>query len=217
MTPEQQAAVEAYKQHGSQRLAADALGISRSALRDRLANAEKWQEAPEGQKAAIEASGLDIGTAKHGWRVIQHEDGSRDSVFWKAEAADRKQFLDDLKEAFSDIKPVAAIDPPSNGLADLMTVYPLMDAHIGMHAWGRWRKRPSRSSARPLNGSPRSMGLCASASCGGTTTRTAIISSRWACCSDTAKTRASSSKTWSGMYTGTNGAGRQLSPITATR
>ena len=87
MTPAQREAMDAMAEHGSQRAAAQALGISRRALRERLHFAQKWLDAPEGQKAATEAAGLDIGTARHGWRVIPREDGGRDSVFWKAEDA----------------------------------------------------------------------------------------------------------------------------------
>ena len=39
-----------------------------------------------GQAEAMSASGLDISNARHGWRIIQHADGSKDSVFWKAPA-----------------------------------------------------------------------------------------------------------------------------------
>lgn len=99
-------------------------------------DAQKWNEAPEGQKAAIEASGLDIATAKHGWRVIQREDGSRDSVFWKADTGGEDDLLDRIKSAFADIPTAEPIPAPPHKAKDLLTLYPIADAHIGMLAWG---------------------------------------------------------------------------------
>ncbi|WP_372570343.1 hypothetical protein [Ruegeria jejuensis] len=137
MTPKQQEAVDAMRIHGSQRAAAAALGVSRSTLRSRLDSAKRWEDAPEGQKSAIAVSGLDIGTAKHGWRVIQHDDGSRDSVFWKAEAPAPEEIIESVRGAFEGLSVAPNIDPPSQVMSDLCTVYPVMDLHYGMLAWGK--------------------------------------------------------------------------------
>jgi hypothetical protein len=135
MTPAQREALDAYEQHGSQRKAAAALGISKSAMQQRLVAAERWLNAPEGQKAAIEASGLNISAAKHGWRVVQHDDGSRDSVFWKADEQEQQDMLERIKEAFEDLPAADPIPAPAHKAKDLLTLYPIADAHIGMLAW----------------------------------------------------------------------------------
>lgn len=90
----------------------------------------------EGQKAALEASGLDISSAKHGWRVIQHEDGSRDSVFWKADEQEQNDLFQSIREAFEDLPAADPIPAPQHKAKDLLTLYPIADAHIGMLAWG---------------------------------------------------------------------------------
>lgn len=122
----------------TQRKIADELGISIDAVKDRFRRAKQWQTVTPGQAAAMEVSGLDVTNARHGWRVVQHEDGSRDSVFWKAEESEEQaSFLEAVREAFEGLAPASAVLPPTYSDADLMTVYPIGDAHIGMRAWQR--------------------------------------------------------------------------------
>jgi len=133
ITPAQQEALDALEQHGSERAAARALGISRGAMRDRVERGKLWQHAPDGQKAAIEASGLDVGTARHGWRVVQHEDGSRDSVFWKAEQGetDPNQIIEAIREGLEDV-PRAKPAPQCNGAENMAAIFPVADLHLGL-------------------------------------------------------------------------------------
>src|SRR5690606_17962045 len=92
-------------------------------------------KAPEGQRAAISAAGLSHETARHGWRVVQHEDGSRDSVFWRREDANEQE-PEDVIERIADrlavVKPVVV--PPYEGTArdDLLNFLPLFDVHLSM-------------------------------------------------------------------------------------
>ena len=137
MTPLQREALEAYERHGTLRAAAEALGISKTSFEDRLTRARRYKDAPEGQRAAIDASGLDSVAAKHGWRVVQHEDGSRDSVFWKAEDAAPEDIAEKMREAFEGMSAAPLVTPPEQSQPELCTVYPLMDVHYGMQAWGR--------------------------------------------------------------------------------
>lgn len=138
MTPAQREALDAYNQHGSQDKAAKALGISRAALRGRLDGAAKSAEAPEGQRLAVQAARLDHATASHGWRVVQHEDGSRDSVFWKApDVGDGPDMLDQIRGVFEGLAPAPVVPAPNHKAGDLLTTYLISDAHIGMYAWAR--------------------------------------------------------------------------------
>jgi hypothetical protein len=97
---------------------------------------ELWESAPDGQKAAIEASGLDVSSAKHGWRVIQHEDGSRDSVFWKAEAAEATKSPEDILSQIADrmdkIRPAPAIKRPAQTGTHIRNFLPFFDVHMSM-------------------------------------------------------------------------------------
>lgn len=68
MTPAQREAVEAFEKYGSKQKAADVLGISRSALRDRLAHAKKYLEADDSIKSAMNEVGMrDIDLLHSGW------------------------------------------------------------------------------------------------------------------------------------------------------
>ena len=68
MTPKQQEALDAVVKYGSQVKAAKALGISRSALRHRLALAKSYQEADDGIKYAMSETGFSNMNSVHsGW------------------------------------------------------------------------------------------------------------------------------------------------------
>lgn len=132
-------AVRLWRDHGeNQTKAADSLGLSRSAFQGRLKAAQdRGLHLSSGARGAIETAGLHPGEARHGWRVIQHEDGSRDSVFWKADDLPPEEVAEKIRAAFEGMTPAPHIAPPPHTMADLCTVYPMMDVHYGMHAWGR--------------------------------------------------------------------------------
>lgn len=113
------------------------LGISLDGVKDRIRRAKKWQGVTPGQEAAMETTGLDVGNAKHGWRIIQHEDGSRDSVFWKAdEGEEQDTFAEAMRDALAEFEGRAIIPPlPTSTDSETLTVYPLIDWHVGLLAW----------------------------------------------------------------------------------
>lgn len=96
-----------------------------------------YENAPPGQLAAVEAAGLDLSKARHGWRIVQHEDGSRDSVFWKADEQDQQEILDAIQDAVASIPKVAPTQIPNDIDEDLLTLIPVADLHAAMKAWGR--------------------------------------------------------------------------------
>lgn len=112
-------------------------GKSPYSVKSLINRARKWAEASEGEVSALEATGLQPGTAKHGWRIVQHEDGSRDSVFWKASDEEQQDFLQRVKDAFEGMTPAVPVIAPDRVAADLCNVFPLFDVHWGMHAWGK--------------------------------------------------------------------------------
>jgi hypothetical protein len=59
------------------------------------------------------------------------------SVYLRPEAADTESLADQLKAALEDMQPAAVVPPPTYHDADLLTVYPIADAHFGLMAWGR--------------------------------------------------------------------------------
>jgi hypothetical protein len=63
-------------------------------------------------------------------------DGNSYSVLLKPQA-NETDLIDRIAAAFADVPAAPQIDPPSQAMADLLTLYPVFDAHIGMHAWSR--------------------------------------------------------------------------------
>lgn len=135
MTPAQQQALDAYEAHGSERKAASALGISRTAFRNRMTGASAYLAAPQGQRDAILHSGLDIGIAKAGWRKVKNADGTADSVYWRADdnSADTGNMVDALIEGLSAAPPAVHMTP-ATGPDDLCAIFPVADLHMGMLA-----------------------------------------------------------------------------------
>jgi len=134
----QRRAVEMKSRGLSHRAAAEAMGISPSSYRRLLERAEKYEAATEGQRAAVDASGLDMGVARHGWRVIPREDGGRDSVFWVADQGDNAEDLAARwHELLSDLPAAAPIRAPEETSSSLIALLPVADLHVGMMAWGQ--------------------------------------------------------------------------------
>ena len=135
MTKEQQEAFKAWNDNSQNFMkAAKKLGIPRSTLRDRVVAAQKWIEAPDGQKKAVDAAGLSITGAKHGWRKIKNDDGTADSVFWKADnkEIDPQDLREVIQDALQDIKPPKIKVHAGQVDKEMLTVYPIADLHIGL-------------------------------------------------------------------------------------
>jgi len=62
-------------------------------------------------------------------------DGNSFSVLLKPKV-DETDLLERLVAAFENVTPSLPITAPSMVCADLLSLYPIFDAHIGMHAWG---------------------------------------------------------------------------------
>lgn len=134
MTPDQREAIEAVNQHGSQRKAAEFLGISRSALRCRLGSAKRYQDADPAVRGAMSEVGMqDIGVLHSGWIKADGASLYFQNPVIKAEPEDIAQRI---KDALEDVEAIPAITAPQNTDDDLLTLLPLPDAHIGMYAWG---------------------------------------------------------------------------------
>jgi hypothetical protein len=119
---------------GAIKAAAEAVGRHQNTVAGWIETYRRYLSASPGQREAAAHANLSIAQATHGWRVIKHEDGSRDSVFWKApELPD--DTLRRIRAAFEGMKPAKAIAPPKQTQDNLCAVFPVMDLHFGMHAW----------------------------------------------------------------------------------
>jgi hypothetical protein len=134
ITKEQKDALRLIKSGMSQRKAAKVLGISRASLRWRLAMAERNID------PAIQDSMNAVGTGlvpALAWAKTKSEDGTSYSVLLKPAVDDLPSIMDQIRDAFEDMKAAPKITPPAHVVDDLCTVWPLMDVHFGMLAWGR--------------------------------------------------------------------------------
>lgn len=128
-------AVEAHQQHGTVTQAALALGIPRPTLQSRLAQAAVRGIAP-GHFNQGTAPGFSIGKVT----IQRGPDGVIERT-WERQHPDDQGREEAMRAALAvmcaEIPPVAPVAPPESKLADLLAVYTLTDAHIGMLAWHR--------------------------------------------------------------------------------
>jgi hypothetical protein len=111
-------------------------GKGESTVRKSVKGALAWLEASEGHRDALEATGLDIGQAHHGWRIIVDPvTGSKDSVFWKKETDDEEDpvnLVEVLKTSLRTIPPIGSIKSSTKYPSkDLCNFIPLADLHVG--------------------------------------------------------------------------------------
>lgn len=136
MTKLQKETLKLWHTHGENYvIVAELLSKNESTVRRAVKAALAWGDASEGQKDALESTGLDISQARHGWRIIVDPlTGSRDSVFWKKETDsedDPINLAEAIKASLKSIPPLAQIAGPKNLPADLCNFIPLADLHVG--------------------------------------------------------------------------------------
>ncbi len=72
------------------------------------------------------------------WAKIPPKDGEIGySLMLRPEAEPPEAFAERIREALEGMVPAEPVVAPESVMADLCAVYPLMDAHVGMMAWGR--------------------------------------------------------------------------------
>ena len=134
MSERQAEALAIYNRVGNKTAVSREMGVNESTARRLINKALSWQEAEPGHVAAIEATGLDITQAKHGWRIVQHPDGSRDSVFWKRDEPEiaPQSLADAIKEALSDVEPAPKSVQKDSFTKNTCCVFPVADLHMGL-------------------------------------------------------------------------------------
>lgn len=137
MTPEQAEAVRLRASGMSKPEIAAQMGISVNGVKSRLRRAKQWQDTPDGIKEAIEASKLTLEAARHGWDITD-KDGNviRRSVFWR-NSTGPEDIAEAIRDAMVDMPALPPITSPTDSNAELLTLYPIADAHVGMMAWAR--------------------------------------------------------------------------------
>ena len=128
----------AWEQHGSKRLAGEALGINEKnfpqALNRIRSNAAKRGYSPEHGYTHTVPDGFQVKG------VSSYYDGAGElRGQWVKSQADKERQLEIMQEAVTalceTIKPAKPVKPPASTEDDLMACYPVGDHHIGMYAW----------------------------------------------------------------------------------
>jgi hypothetical protein len=129
LTPDQRQALELREGGNSRAEIAKIMGKSERAVKRLLERARQWQAADPAAKQAATVAGSNAIPHSFWVKTDSH------SVYYKTPKDDTAPIAD-FADAFRDIPTwVPVYLPPRND--DLMTVYPLVDAHFGMKAWGR--------------------------------------------------------------------------------
>ena len=130
-----QQALDAFYANGQNKsAAARSLGLNRRTYTDRLDNAFSLGLAQEGI-----VSPAPMGHRIKGVSTLYDATGKITAqwVKTKADEPSLDEISDQLREIFADLTPAVAVPPPAYTDNDLLTVYPIADAHIGMRAWHR--------------------------------------------------------------------------------
>ena len=137
MTEISDAYAAAYERLGSYRAVADEFGVNESTVRRSLQRRDFRENLDPGIADALNRTGITTDTARFGYRRIKDQDGSFNTVFWRLPQEEQANIIDTIKERLSDVQPLPKIAKPTQVNSDLLTLYPVADAHLGMMAWGR--------------------------------------------------------------------------------
>lgn len=152
-TPRQLEAIEALRQHGSAEKAAQSMGLSRQGLSGLLINAKLTAEekaqlykgaalsVARARDPAVDDAMKAVGTGivPNGMWIKQKptDDAPGYSVYLKPQEQAPEDVAERIKSALEGMAPADPVSPPDHHDADLLTIYPIADAHIGMMAWGK--------------------------------------------------------------------------------
>ena len=129
-------ALAAYNRLHSYTLVAREMGVAYSSAERWIKAARAWENAPQGQRDAVEITKLDMTTASGGW-IMTDKDGVviKRSTRWRAakDQDDSTRIIDAIREGLADMPRATHVDSET-GPDDLLAVFPVADLHIGMLA-----------------------------------------------------------------------------------
>jgi predicted phosphodiesterase len=129
MTPRQREVYDLYLKIGNKREVARLLNLNESTVREAIKKAENHID-PSVANAMSGAGMQDVDILHSGW--IKTENAS---LYFKMPKDDTTQgMIDRVRDAMGDISPIPEIAQIDAHNDDILTIYPLFDAHIGMRA-----------------------------------------------------------------------------------
>lgn len=138
LTARQKEVWEAVKLHGSNRKAAEALGVDASTVDGHMRAVER-KHAREGHAPGHFDNGVAPGYLMGKVTVQRSKDGEVERTWERQspEQADQQALLREFAQTLADgVKGLAPIVPPPAKVSDeLLCVYPWGDPHFGMYAW----------------------------------------------------------------------------------
>lgn len=89
---------------------------------------------PQGIQDALQNTGLTGSKPMFGWRKTKNEDGTSDSVFWRADNPEDtpEDIIDRITSRINRIKPTVPTSTASRTCDDLVNFMPLFDVHLAM-------------------------------------------------------------------------------------
>lgn len=136
MNAEQKQALELRESGMSRAEIAAAMGLTERQVKTRLADARRWLESDPSAQFAAKASGANVMP-----RAYWVKSDGVSAYFQTPKEDDAVNLIDRVSEAFKDI-PAYVAQPAEFTHSDLLTVYPVADAHVGLLAWGRETRGP---------------------------------------------------------------------------
>jgi len=124
--------VETYKRTGSKKATARHLGVHASTVQEQLKRAATLDPA---LMEAAKAVRTDLVPVSVWAKTAPDETGMAYSVLLKPPPVDPVAISDVIRGALADLPPAPHVAPPQHVSADLLTLLPIADAHIGLMAW----------------------------------------------------------------------------------
>src|SRR5690554_6920165 len=115
---------------------AEALGIEWGAAKRRVLCGLEARNRDPAVNAGMEAIGTGLTPAGMWIKTPKSKDGLSHSIYLKPKQEAPEDVLERIRTAFEGMEPAEPVAPPEAVLDDLCTVWPVMDLHLGMRAWG---------------------------------------------------------------------------------
>jgi len=132
----QKEALDAVEQHGTIRAAARALGKNYTSVHSSYNKAKQKLDLDPAIAESMAAVGTGL-IPSIAWAKTKNPDGTSYSVLLRPPPIEQQDILEKIKATLEGMTPALPIPAPAHYDSDLLTLYPIADAHVGMMAWGK--------------------------------------------------------------------------------